>query len=120
MKRGSTLFLKSIVVLVGMVMLAGMLVFPQREGRAASLDLISIYRDPFIIYSFIAAIPFFVALFQALKLLGYVEKDAIFTQAAISAVRIVKYCALATIGFLAGALLFIRFMAQGDDPAGPT
>ena len=120
MKRGSTLFLKLIVVLLGIVVFAWMIVFPRLEGRATNLDLISIYTDPFIIYGYVASIPFFVALFQALKLLGYVEKDAIFSQAAIRSVSIVKYCAVATIGFLVVAILYIRVMAQGDDPAGPT
>jgi hypothetical protein len=120
MKRGSTLFLKLIILLLGIVVLAWMIVFPRLEGRATNLDLISIYTDPFIIYGFIASIPFFVALFQAIKLLGYVERDTIFSPTAIRAVRVSKYCALATIGFLVGALFYIRVMAQGDDPAGPT
>ena len=119
-KRGSTLFLKSVILLIAIGALAGMIRFPQTEGRAANLDLISIYRDPFIIYGYVASIPFFVALFQTLKLLGYVEKDTIFSHTAIRAVRIVKYCALATIGFLVVAIFYIRVMAQGDDPAGPT
>ena len=120
MKRVSTLFLKLIVLLIATVVLTWMIVFPRLEGRATNLDLISIYTDPFIIYGYVASIPFFVALFQTLKLLGYVERDTVFSQTAIRAVRIVKYCALATIVFLVLAILYIRVMAQGDDPAGPT
>jgi hypothetical protein len=120
MKRGSTLFLKLLVLLLGIVVLTWMIVFPRLEGRATNLDLISIYADPFIIYGYVASIPFFVGLFQALKLLSYVERDTIFSQAAIRAVRIGKYCALATIGFLVLAIFYIRVMAHGDDPAGPT
>jgi Protein of unknown function (DUF2975) len=120
MKRVSTLFLKLIVLLIATVVLTWMIVFPRLEGRATNLDLISIYTDPFIIYGYVAFIPFFVALFQALKLLGYVERDTVFSQTAIRAVRIVKYCALATIVFLVLAILYIRVMVQGDDPAGPT
>jgi hypothetical protein len=120
MRRGSTLFLKLIILLIAMVVLTWAIVFPQLEGRARNLDLISIYTDPFIIYGYVAYIPFFVGLFQAIKLLGYVEKDTIFSQTAIRAVRIIKYCALANIGFLVGAIFYIRVMAQGDDPAGPT
>ena len=120
MKRGSTLFLKLIILLIALAVLTWMIVFPQLEGRATNLDLISIYTDPFIIYGYVASIPFFVGLFQTLKLLDYVEKDTIFSQAAIRAVRIVKYCALATIGFLVVAIFYIRVMAHGDDPAGPT
>ena len=97
-----------------------MIVFPQLEGRATNLDLFSIYTDPFIIYGYVASVPSFVALFQILELLGYVEKDTIFSPTAIRSVRIVKYCALATIGFLVVAILYIRVIVQGDDPAGPT
>lgn len=50
MKKGSTLFLKIVICLIAIGALAGMLWFPQTEGRAANLDLISIYTDPFIIY----------------------------------------------------------------------
>jgi len=120
MKRGSTLFLKIVILLIGIGALAGLIWFPQTEGRATNLDLISIYTDPFIIYGFIASIPFFVALYQAIKLLGYVDKNKIFSLGAVKAVRNIKYCALAIIGFLVVAILYIRVMAQGDDPAGPT
>lgn len=101
-------------------MIAGLLWFPKTEGRAANLDLISIYSDPLIIYIYLASIPFFVALFQAFKLLSYVDKNQIFSEAAITTVRYIKYCASAIVGLIVAAILFIRFMVQGDDPAGPT
>ena len=121
-KQGSTLFLKIVISLIGIVALAGMIRFPQTEGRAANLDLISIYKDPFIIYLYIASIPFFVALYQAIKLLGFVEKNTVFSQSAVEAVRKIKYCAIAYIGFIAVAISYISVMAKltngDDDPAG--
>ena len=120
MKKSSTLFLRFVICLIAIGALAGLIWFPQTEGRAANLDLISIYTDPFILYGYIASVPFFLALYQAIKLLSYVDKNKIFSQAAIKAVRNIKYCALGTIGFLAVAILDIRVIAQGDDPAGPT
>ncbi|MBI3887761.1 DUF2975 domain-containing protein, partial [Candidatus Microgenomates bacterium] len=63
MKRGSTLFLKIVINLIAVGVLSALLWFPQTEGRAANLDLISIYSDPFILYGFIASIPFFVGLY---------------------------------------------------------
>jgi len=106
--------------MIAIVALVGLIWFPQAEGRATNLDLISIYTDSFIIYGYIASIPFFLALYQAFKLLGYVDKNKIFSQAAIKAVRNIKYCALAISGFLVLAILYIRVMVHGDDPAGPT
>src|SRR6476620_5977611 len=100
MKKSSTLFLKVVIVLIAIGALIGMIRFPQTEGRAANLDLISIYEDPFVIYAYIASIPFFVALFQAIRLLGFIDKNSIFSQSAVNAVRNIKYCAAAIVAFV--------------------
>lgn len=120
MKRGSTLFLKIVILLIAIGALAGMLWFPQTEGRAANLDLISIYKDPFIIYIYIASIPFFVGLYQAFKLLNLIDRSYAFSQSAVNTLRNMKFASLSLIGFIALALIYIRFFAQSDDPAGPT
>lgn len=117
-KRGSTLFLKAVVLLIGTGMLAGLLWFPRTEGRAAHLDLISIYADPFIIYVYIASIPFFVALFQAIKLLGFIENNNVFSQAAVKAVKNIKLCAITIICFLAVAMVWVKAASGNDDPVG--
>jgi hypothetical protein len=120
MKHGSTLFLKVVILLIGTSALAGMLWFPQTEGAAANLDLISIYTNPFIIYIYISSISFFVGLYQAFKLLNLIDANKAFSQAAINTLRNMKFASLSLIGFIAIALLYIRFFAHGDDPAGPT
>ena len=120
MKRSSTLFLRLVICILAVGALAGMLWFPQTEGRAANLDLISIYRDPFIIYVYIASAPFFFGLYQAFKLLNLIDADKAFSQKAVNTLRNMKYASLSLIGFILLAILFIRFFAQGDDPAGPT
>lgn len=120
MKKRSTLFLKIVVLFIAIGVLAGMIRFPQTEGRAAHLDLISIYADPFIVYGYIASIPFFIALYQAFKLLGYVDNNQVFSQSAVKAMRNIKYCAIAISGFIVLGILYIRLFANGDDPAGPT
>ena len=119
-RRGSTLFLKAVIVLIAVVTLAVLIRFPQTEGRAANLDLIHIYADPLILYGYVASIPFFVALYQAFKLLGYADNDQVFSQSAVRAVRNIKYCAIMIIGFIFLGILYIRLFVHGDDPAGPT
>ncbi len=119
MKKGSTLFLKLVLVFMAVITLIALIWFPQTEGRAANLDVISIYRDPFIIYIYLASTPFFVALYQAFKLVGLIDRNQIFSQLSVKTVGKIKYCALAIIGFLLGAIVYIRFMVHGDDPAGP-
>ncbi len=120
MKRGSTLFLKVVLIFIGAVTLVGLIWLPQTEGRATNLDLISIYKDPLIIYTYIASIPFFVGLFQAFKLLNLIDANKAFTQDAVHTLKVMKFAALTLIGFIALAVLYIRFFVHGDDPAGPT
>jgi len=120
MKKGSTLFLKVVILLIGIGALIGMLWFPQTEGRATNLDLISIYTDPFIVYIYIASIPFFVGLYQAFKLLNFIDANKAFSQGAVNTLKNMKFASLSLIGFIALAEFYIRFFAHDDDPAGPT
>src|SRR6185369_2364422 len=119
MKRIQAVFLQAVIVLIGIGALAVMIRFPLTEGRAVNLDLFSIYADPFIIYGYLASIAFFVGLYKAFKLLGYVGQDKIFSLDSVNALRTIRNCAI-TLGILIViAGLYIRiFHAQGDDPAG--
>ena len=94
--------------------------FPQLEGRAAHLDLVSIYMDPLIIYAYIGSIPFFIASYQALALLGHIDSNKIFSQPSVNAVRNIKYCAITLSGFIVLGILYIRLTVINDDPAGVT
>lgn len=120
MKKGSTLFLRFVICLIAIATLVWLIWFPQLEGRAATLDLVRIYTDPLIIYTYIGSIPFFVALYQAFKLLGYIDGNNVFTQAAVMTVGNIKYCAITFSGFIVLGILYIRLFAHGDDPAGVT
>lgn len=46
MKRISTAFLQTVIVLIGIVALIILIWFPLTEGRATHLDLFSTYADP--------------------------------------------------------------------------
>jgi len=119
MKKSSTIFLQVVIVLIGIVALAIMIRFPLTEGRAANLDLFSIYADPFIVYGYLASIAFFVALYQAFKLLGYIGQNKVFSLNSVKALRNIKYCAIVLCILIVMAALYIRiFHAKGDDPAG--
>ena len=120
MKKTSTIFLQIVVVLIGIGALALMLWEPHIEGRNAHATLFQIYfHDPFLAYAYVASIPFFVALYQAFKVLGYVRQNKTFSQATVKALRTIKYCALAIIGFVAVSVIFIPMSSDNDDrPAG--
>lgn len=106
-------------MLIGVVALAIMIRLPMTEGRAVSLDLFSIYTDPFIMFGYAASIPFFVALYQAFKLLGLIGQSKVFSPSSVKALRTIKYCALIQAALIVLAGICIRiFHAEGDDPAG--
>lgn len=59
------------------------------------------------------------ALHRAFGLFGQVRRNGSFPPETLNALRTIKYCALAIIGFVAGGLIFIIKNADGDDrPAG--
>ena len=119
MNRYSILFLRIVIVFIGVVALAIMIRFPLTEGRAVNLDLFSIYADPFILYGYAASIAFFVALYQAFKLLGYIGQNKVFSLSSVRALRIIKYCAIIlSVSIVMAALYIMIFHAKDDDPAG--
>ena len=119
MKRSSTIFLQIVIVLLGIGALALLLWEPRIEGRNAHATNFEIYfKDPFLVLVYIGSIPFFVALFQAFKVLGYTGQNKIFSQAAVQALRTIKYCALAIIGFVVVEEIIIMLTHGSDDAAG--
>jgi DUF2975 family protein len=118
MKRGSTIFLQVVIVLLGVGVLALLLWEPHVEGVNAHATLLEMYFDPFIAYAYVGSIPFFVGLYQAFKLLGYIRRNEIFSQRSVRALRTIKYCALAIIGFVAVSVIFMIGGDRDDRPGG--
>ena len=118
MKFGATVFLRVVLVLIGIGTLALLLWEPHLEGRNAHATVFEIYfKDPFLAYAYVAAIPFFVGLYQAFKVLGYAGRNKEFSPPAVRSVRTIKYCAIAIVGFVAiGEVIIIS--GESDDHAG--
>lgn len=116
MKKISIIFLQVVIVLIGIITLALLIRFPLTEGRAANLDLFSIYSDPFILYGYATSIAFFVTLYHAFKLLGYIVQNKVFSLSAVKALKTIKYCAIILSILIVMAMLYI-IMSHGDDDA---
>jgi hypothetical protein len=124
-KKSSTVFLQAVIAFISILTLAIMIRFPLTEGRAANLDLLSIYADPFIIYGYLASVAFFVGLYQAFKLLGYIGQNKVFSLNSVKALKKLKYCAIILSVLIVIAAIYIRISfafrtedVHGDDPAG--
>lgn len=119
MKKVSIVFLKSVIVFIGIAVLVLLIWLPSIEGRATNLDLFSIYFDKFILYGYATSIAFFVALYNAFKLLGCIGQNKLFSSQAVKTLKNIKYCAIVLSILIVAAGLYIKiFHDKDDDPAG--
>jgi len=111
-------YLQIAVVLVGAAALTFLLWEPWIEGvNAHATTLREIYfDDPFLAYAYLASIPFFVALYQAWKALLYVREGKGFSEATVRALRTIRRCGIALIGFAVGGMAFLLFKESDDRP----
>ncbi|MFN6203961.1 MAG: DUF2975 domain-containing protein, partial [Acidobacteriota bacterium] len=108
MKRAAIILLQILVVLIGLVVLAFLLWEPHVEGRNVNATLYQIYfNDPFLAYAYFGSLSFFIGLYQLFRVLGYARQGRLLSPQAVRAVRIIKYCALAMLGFVALGEVFI-------------
>jgi hypothetical protein len=119
MKPSFAIFLRTILLLIGIGMLLIAVRFPLLEGRAKNLDLISVYADPFILYGYACLIPFFLGLYKVFQLLGYLGNNQAYSVPSIAALKTIRHCAIVLAFALLLAGMFIRlFHHKDDDPAG--
>ena len=119
MKKSSTILLQMVIVLIGVIALALLLWEPHIEGRNVDATLFEIYfKDPFLAYAYTASISFFVALYEAFKVLGFVRENKSFSQATVKAFRTIKYCTITIVAFIVGAEAYLFIIRPGDDIAG--
>ena len=97
---------------LGVLAICG-LVLPQTIG---SFDLGG--YDPILLGMYVPAIPFFIALYQSLKLLGLIDKNKAFSEHAVEAIKKIKYCALVISGLYAAGMPYIFYVADKDDAPG--
>lgn len=119
MKRGSTLFLKIAVILIGIPVLSLCIFFvPGIANFTAELyPDISYLKYLVYIDLYAAAIPFYFALYQAFKLLSYIDHNKAFSELSVRALKNIKYCAITiSILFAAGMPLFYLIAERDDAP----
>lgn len=114
MKRGSTIFLRGAVILIGLFVL-GLCFFALPAGITS--DDTGNYR-PILLGLYVPAIPFFVALYQTLRLLDYIDLGNAFSGVSVSALKHIKYCAVIIGGLFAAGMPYIYYAADVDDAPG--
>lgn len=116
--RTNSIFLQAVIVLLGIGALGLLLWEPHIEGRNAHATTFQIYlNDPFLAYAYIASLPFFVAVLKAFMVSKYVGQPKLFSLEVIKDLRVIKYCAIAMMGFVGVGEIFIM-LGTSDDRAG--
>ncbi|OES44597.1 DUF2975 domain-containing protein [Domibacillus iocasae] len=118
MKRGSTLFLKTAVILMGIPVLAlGIFGLYWLAKNPVNPDYAHILY-PILIGMYVSMIPFFVALYQAFKLLSYIDKNQAFSELSVKSLKNIKFCAMTISGLYVVIMPFVYLTADLDDAPG--
>lgn len=118
MKKGTTLFLKIVILLIGSPILAlclfGFFWFLTHPANPNYAHLLY----PIIVGIYLSTLPFFYALFQAFRLLTYIDHTMAFSNLSVKALTRIKYSAftISLIYILTLPILFL--LAQVDDAPG--
>lgn len=114
MKKGSTLFLKGVVVIIGLVILAFCAIaIPRIIG---TFDMGG--YDPILLGMYIPAIPFYIGLYHTMKLLIHIDKGQAFSELSVRSLRMIKRSAAAIALLYTAGLPYIFYVAQLDDAPG--
>src|SRR3989338_8478034 len=113
MKQGSTLFLRTVIYLIGLAVLGICIII---AGVSISGNA-GMYL-PLLLLMGVAAVPFFLGLFQALLLLSYIGKNTAFSDLSVAAIKNIKYCAFTISVLYAAGMPYIIYVADKDDAPG--
>ncbi|WP_338450232.1 DUF2975 domain-containing protein [Niallia oryzisoli] len=118
MKQVSTLFLKIAIFLIGTPVLAlsifGMFYLAKNPAIPDYAQILY----PIVIGMYVSVVPFFAALYQALKLLSYIDKNEAFSELSVKALKKIKICAMIISGLYVVILPFVYLVAELDDAPG--
>lgn len=114
MKHGSTHFLRSVVIIIGLIVLAICTIALPSGIMTAEAD----YYLPLLYGLYLPVIPFFIALYQTLKLLHYIDINKAFSNLSVIALQKIKYCAVVIAAIFTLGSPYIYQVAQKDDAPG--
>ncbi|GIO21499.1 DUF2975 domain-containing protein [Oceanobacillus sp. J11TS1] len=118
MKQVSTLFLKIAVFLLGLPVLAlGIFGAIWLADNPANPNYGHILY-PILVGMYATLIPYFIALYQAFKLLSFIDNNRAFSEWSVKALKNIKFCALTISGLYVVILPFVYVIAEIDDAPG--
>lgn len=129
MHMRATLFMRAAVLIIGfVVLLFAAMLFPSIAKNAALVanmasysisPLFSSVNIAFLMGLYGSVAPFFIALYQAMRLLSYIDKKSAFSDISVKALKRIYYCAIAIFAlYMLGIMPFVYCAAEIEDAPG--
>lgn len=120
MKHGSTNFLRLVIFVMGMGILAlCIFALPSAwKGGSAEFPTASYAVFLIIIGMYATTVPFFIGLWHTLKLLGYIDQNKAFSDLSAQSIRNIKRCATVIAILYIGGVPLLFPIADADDAPG--
>ncbi len=120
MKKVSTNFLRCAIAVIGAGVLAlCIFALPSMwKGASAEFPMASYSIFLIMIGLYITAVPFFIALWQTLKLLRLIDQNKAFSDLSVAVLKNIKYCAIAISVLYVGGVPLLFPIADADDAPG--
>ncbi|WP_409300399.1 DUF2975 domain-containing protein [Peribacillus sp. SCS-155] len=120
MKRVSTLFLKIVVILIGIPIFALCIFLVPEIGNVAAELLPGFAYIKYLVFIvfYASALAFYFALYQAFKLLRYIDKNKAFSELSVRGLNKIKYCAITISSLHVLVLPLFYLFAEKDDAPG--
>lgn len=120
MKKGSTLFLKLAVIMIALPILALCIYGLPMIIKNSMLHPWELNRYLYGIIGgmYVSALPFFYALFQAMKLLGYIDKNNAFSFDSVQALNRIKWSGLSISAIYIVLMPLFYIIGELDDAPG--
>lgn len=122
LNRASTIFLRLAIFAIGAIVLAlcvfalpSIWVHTPDEYSNSSIQM---SVRAILVAFYIGAVPFFTALYQSLKLLGYIDKNKAFSNLSVQALKVIAYCGAVISVIFVASLPFFYIWAENDDAPG--
>lgn len=118
-EKSSTLLLRLALISIALAVLGlCVLILPNvYQYWAEEFPEISLTTYPVLLGLSGAALAFWTALFQAWKILGYIEKDKLFSKPTLKSLDLIKFCAfLISLLYVAGWPIIYHFAQVEDAP----
>ncbi len=120
MEKGTTLFLKSVLIVMGLPILAFcILILPSIAKEILGYHPeYSTFIYAVLVVMYATAIPYYMALYQSFKLLNLIDANMAFSDLSVKALKNIKQCAYAISIMYTLIMPFFYILGEFDDAPG--